>query len=574
MGGIPYQSPGCLACKKRKIKCDLQEPECDRCIKRGVSCPGFDKDRLFVNNASVRQRQRQRKVSERKESPATQLVRPSILSRTVASGPEVRMQLFSSFMNAYFPLNTAGATEVDAWYYLVSNFSTLPNRSELLDRAISSMSAICLAKINRDDQLLRQGLELQNGAMRKLGGLIQRNTMTDELLYTLVIFQTLATIDCPGGVEAWFAHTKGLNTLLKQAFSRTSGTSLSPLVKAIYNKKQKLTFILSVTISRPNVEEYQYLTHSDNDTNTPLDGLFTLFMGIASLINRQHSLEYFDYEGHQHLLKDSLVHRDAILSWYMLEQVNIGGPPSIHAGEPLSTGLGITDHLFGPAYTFTSLDNARLHILLWAGLVSMNLLISEIQTAISSHPNNTATIAPVFNEQRAVLEYFADQICRAIPYFLQGSMRLWGAHSVVGSMTQLCKAYSHTRSQARFLWCHQHFQLIADRGFEAARHLGALSWNEWSRLNLSSMPSSITDASLDARFLDDFPEPVPIPGETPSDTLGETTNDSDGDLIAEVTTDHGVVSSLVLRNAMTAGDEYFERRAESTRITEREARTG
>ncbi|KAM5381820.1 hypothetical protein ACJZ2D_002810 [Fusarium nematophilum] len=32
---------GCLVCKRRKLKCDEQEPSCQRCIKIGVECPGY-----------------------------------------------------------------------------------------------------------------------------------------------------------------------------------------------------------------------------------------------------------------------------------------------------------------------------------------------------------------------------------------------------------------------------------------------------------------------------------------------------------------------------------------------------
>jgi hypothetical protein len=37
-----YHGPsrGCVPCRKRKVKCDLHEPECHKCVQRGEPCPG------------------------------------------------------------------------------------------------------------------------------------------------------------------------------------------------------------------------------------------------------------------------------------------------------------------------------------------------------------------------------------------------------------------------------------------------------------------------------------------------------------------------------------------------------
>lgn len=33
-------SQGCATCKQRRIRCDLERPECKRCKTTGRSCPG------------------------------------------------------------------------------------------------------------------------------------------------------------------------------------------------------------------------------------------------------------------------------------------------------------------------------------------------------------------------------------------------------------------------------------------------------------------------------------------------------------------------------------------------------
>ncbi|KAJ9296761.1 transcriptional regulator family: Fungal Specific TF [Paecilomyces variotii] len=47
-------SRGCQLCRQRRVKCDLQRPECQRCIKYGVACPGYrDQQELMFRNANA-----------------------------------------------------------------------------------------------------------------------------------------------------------------------------------------------------------------------------------------------------------------------------------------------------------------------------------------------------------------------------------------------------------------------------------------------------------------------------------------------------------------------------------------
>ena len=33
---------GCWTCRSRKVKCDLRRPKCQRCIKAGIDCAGYN----------------------------------------------------------------------------------------------------------------------------------------------------------------------------------------------------------------------------------------------------------------------------------------------------------------------------------------------------------------------------------------------------------------------------------------------------------------------------------------------------------------------------------------------------
>ncbi|KAF2718316.1 hypothetical protein K431DRAFT_348796 [Polychaeton citri CBS 116435] len=44
MVGVAGRSKGCYTCKKRRIKCDEDKPECARCLKAGYKCAGYAKE--------------------------------------------------------------------------------------------------------------------------------------------------------------------------------------------------------------------------------------------------------------------------------------------------------------------------------------------------------------------------------------------------------------------------------------------------------------------------------------------------------------------------------------------------
>lgn len=58
MVGVP-SSTGCTLCRKRRVKCEEQRPECANCRKYGVECPGYERAAKFVaGKHRIRQRGR------------------------------------------------------------------------------------------------------------------------------------------------------------------------------------------------------------------------------------------------------------------------------------------------------------------------------------------------------------------------------------------------------------------------------------------------------------------------------------------------------------------------------------
>ncbi|KZF19158.1 hypothetical protein L228DRAFT_263924 [Xylona heveae TC161] len=41
MSGVRKSRNGCTRCKDKRLKCDERKPACDRCVRRGLTCPGY-----------------------------------------------------------------------------------------------------------------------------------------------------------------------------------------------------------------------------------------------------------------------------------------------------------------------------------------------------------------------------------------------------------------------------------------------------------------------------------------------------------------------------------------------------
>ncbi|UNI14994.1 hypothetical protein JDV02_001569 [Purpureocillium takamizusanense] len=74
--GKPSQD--CHLCRKRRVKCDLARPGCQRCVKYGVECPGYrDQTELVFRNADPSTvRKRKKRVAEHDDAQSSRSASP------------------------------------------------------------------------------------------------------------------------------------------------------------------------------------------------------------------------------------------------------------------------------------------------------------------------------------------------------------------------------------------------------------------------------------------------------------------------------------------------------------------
>lgn len=217
----------------------------------------------------------------------------------INTDPQIREQLFATFMGAYFPTQSEGDSQVDSWRYLISSFHVLPNKTLMLQRALSAISCAYVGRLNDDDRLSHHGIQLYNSSMRSMSKMLCTRTHTEDALYATVIFQMIEVsriwnrqctalfavklycpskpesvvltissqkciaikkttgqsnaYDCANGFDPWVFHMQAMNTLLKE---NQPDVATNPLMNSIANSHAKLTIVCSPFLSCSSCSNY------------------------------------------------------------------------------------------------------------------------------------------------------------------------------------------------------------------------------------------------------------------------------------------------------------------------------
>ncbi|KAF7718398.1 Fungal Zn(2)-Cys(6) binuclear cluster domain-containing protein [Penicillium ucsense] len=514
MGGTPWHSKGCIACRKRKVKCDEQEPECARCIKRGVKCPGYIRTRIYIHHPSVKYRDEARTaipISQSQfQSSAQQLCGPLACSQAVnvvqqttpapltqpspsgstwQSRPMVREQIFSSFLSLLFG-QTHPMSALNIWQYLIFSFGQLPRRSGTLDRALSAMSCLYLGKMNNDDRLFHYGLNLYGAAVQNVKSSVLRNTCDADTIYTTVIFQDLESYCCSFDFRTFLAHTQGTSAILH---CHRDSLPRNPLLDAIYNQHQKMRLMIATAGVNITEEEHQYLTNSTDGLSTAVSKLFALFAEFGPLSAMLNRTEIDDPEQRAKALGACLMQEEKIRAWYA-QYVTPNSMFNCEAKDCNTDKLPSTERLFGSGYRFSSLDDARMHHYYFVALATVQPWIQRLQRWAQPQPTATmdlwapVTTPPHSEGQHEIPEFLADELCRMMPYYAKNTDQLSATGMLLFPVVAAIKIYIGLGQWEKFTWCLNALRLIGYRGLTMCNRLIDVYSNCWNNRNIDPWP--------------------------------------------------------------------------------------
>ncbi|KAJ6016218.1 hypothetical protein N7540_010809 [Penicillium herquei] len=457
MGGIPWSSKACKNCKAGKVKVGTilyqenhptnhlisvtyKNLNVDGALKEVLIAQGMREDVLSSRHVASKQ--------------AVTRIQPTKMFQSISSGPAKLVQISSTYINLWFPMETPQISGIDmwfgkdSWFQIFTHIQQIPNKSPMLERAIIAISMVCLGKLNHDEVLVEQGIRWYNSSIRHLLHMIQRNDLSQDMIFATVIFQMLEVWYSPYGMGAFVAHINGTNTCIKRL---TDAQASTPVMKILTRDQRRLSIM-----ALPLADDMKYVAQAGqpSEDETPIDELYNLLAPVSNLVFESNKIESSDWQAANRILSATLGCREEILSWYARRKDSVGLP--FHSSsKSLATEQNqkSSRHLFGTPYSFLSFESAALHVIYWNALILVEELIHTTHTNVSLWSGEKPTDYTEQSIGHEMSEFYADEICRSVPYCLSGASGGWGVGALIGCLSQIVRPYIALRrkEKVRFL---------------------------------------------------------------------------------------------------------------------------
>lgn len=213
---------------------------------------------------------------------------------------------------------------------------------------------------------------------------------------------------------------------------------------------------------------------------TPFDGLVKLYADSAIIAQAANSTSSLDYRGCQLLLHYSVAHENNILAWHEQITDEIGGAPwECAKDESLCSGIARADDLFGTPYRFTSLENARIHILAWNLLRDLQPYIFRARTLVNSFTHDSLPKDQLNRKNQQLASYYADQMARSVLYCVQDDFKSCAIQCLIFCLCQTAKTWIDVKRADKIAWCQEIFDFVAGLGFDYANRLKETMISQW-----------------------------------------------------------------------------------------------
>lgn len=181
----------------------------------------------------------------------------------------VSSQIFSSYLDHYFPRKVKATCVVNLTYPIISSIYMVPQKSLMLQKTTAALSCVFLGKIHKDEPILRYGIGLYNEAICGLSKTLSRKDYTPDLIYTCALFEQIEVRNilvfvqstqksltnikshyCPDSLDKLHAHIDGLSAIMRLYHPKKDDSHIMAL---IYGQHQKLRVVRDRALSQISV---------------------------------------------------------------------------------------------------------------------------------------------------------------------------------------------------------------------------------------------------------------------------------------------------------------------------------
>lgn len=229
MVGVAGRSKGCGTCRKRRIRCGLQRPQCSNCIKSNRLCTGYQRERVFIINQTEYTGTNGDKdcstgsdLNARACDATARTVpvwmhkyKPAKLFQGVSLVPVYRQKLLDTFLRASIPEMALLGPGFTPW---TQTLASLPDHTPALATAVVAVSLSRAAKLYSDKALQMQSLEYYTTGLWDLQKALWSpdEMYLDQTLAACLLLAYYELMECPGGSQiGYLNHQDGAARLVQ-----------------------------------------------------------------------------------------------------------------------------------------------------------------------------------------------------------------------------------------------------------------------------------------------------------------------------------------------------------------------
>ncbi|KAE8370194.1 hypothetical protein BDV27DRAFT_90221 [Aspergillus caelatus] len=485
MVGIPGRSKGCKTCRRRKIGCDLQEPQCGQCSKSGHHCEGFRKEIAFIHRTP---QGLLRKGQEMSPGPAPWEDRAQCgASSTFMTQMPPQLNnaaiyldgMFHTFLVAFLPSSSilppthhSNITAPAAPWMRIA--VTLPRRGPLLSLALQALCMTKIARVHGDQALLMQGMAVHAQALRALQNVIYNKTtaFADE---TLAAIRVLGTYELHegtmGSVVGWTSHERGVDQLVQlRGFS--SSQYESELGQALFAEARRSAMIRGLQFYKATFfgEKRWCIEPWGARPKDYIQQLYDIGLLLPPILEELHTIQGLPKDPRRAQIWQRCQHLDdRFNAWHARLLTLFGTIP--YWEEPAELGARSADILPGPF--MTSFDFLHIHVADGLGFFwALRLLLHNVMRGLSE-AQGAAT-----EEHGAVIADCACNIARSVLYFTQPEIGYLGVQWLIFPLKTALTAFRQMGWETEWQWSRGVLVAMKNRGISYGGDIVEAQWGE------------------------------------------------------------------------------------------------
>ncbi|KAH8692400.1 hypothetical protein BGW36DRAFT_45387 [Talaromyces proteolyticus] len=474
MVGVSGRSRACANCKSRHIKCDEARPSCNRCVKAGLNCRGYERMTKFVDETLWTRGKHSSSIVSKKTASYPSSWNSADISKKL--DPLVMRFLRGMFM----PHNV----DFTSWHYSPSDGAVV-RRPFLPGVTLQALALSLHGKVTRNQESLNQAVELYGFSIRSIrADLRDENAVSTTLLISSVLHMTMYEWVHATNTLAWKHHAQALARMVemrgpyvfKQGIEKRLFLQARSMILIAALEDRKRTFLAE--------DIWQTVPWSNTpELKTYINRYVDLVLFIPSIMEDLDILRQAETEAKQCSIRDRI--RTTILSlhkrlldircdWEIITaNAAYEAPPqrSEHVYSSVDeTGSALFTSLLGFKDLQTCVEMGMYHVILF--------FLRDFENEIGMEQvNNTPSLAMPkrsnpglkFPHELMTVRDIGIDICRSVEFFLQPSHGLTGAYFLIFPLRVAQFAFELDEDRAIVAWTRKIMRHIGDTyGFSTA----------------------------------------------------------------------------------------------------------